>query len=56
MNHKVRSSSFCLFYYMQVNISDNFANLYQFYAAGLPKELNTMYSNIKEDKDKYVTK
>ena len=37
---------------MQVNISDNFANFYQYYAAGLLKELNTMYINIKEDRDK----
>jgi hypothetical protein len=52
INHKARSSSFCLFYYIEVNISNNFANLCQYYVAGLMKELNTMYSNVKEDRDK----
>ena len=41
---------------MQVNISDNFANFYQYYAAGHLKELNTMYINIKEDRDKICQK
>src|SRR5690349_7425015 len=40
------TSSFCLFNYVQVNISDNFANFYQYYAAILVKKLNTMYSSI----------
>jgi uncharacterized membrane protein HdeD (DUF308 family) len=48
MINYMATSSFCLFNYVQVNISDNFANFYQYYAAILVKKLNTMYSSIIE--------